>query len=113
MAPAHDAKTRGIEGHGQRSMRLRREAAFEVDLNENLDYIADDDLLEAIKVLDAIEDQTALLIDNPELGRPGRCGGTRELVVSGTRLVVAYRVEGNEVQLLRLLHGSQRWPRGM
>ena len=94
-------------------MRLRRAAAFEADLNENLDYIANDDLLEAIKVLDAIEDQAALLIDNPELGRPGRIEGTRELVISGTRLVVAYQVQGNEVQLLRLLHGSQRWPRGV
>ena len=113
MAPAHDAQTRGIEGHGQRSLKLRREAAFEADLDENLDYIADDDPLEAIKVLDAIEDQAALLIDNSDLGRPGRVAGTRELVISGTRLVVAYQVQGNEVQLLRLLHGSQRWPRGV
>jgi toxin ParE1/3/4 len=94
-------------------MKLRREVAYEADVNENLDYIADDDFLEAIKVLDAIEDQTALLVDNPGLGRPGRVAGTRELVISGTRLVVAYRVQGEEIQLLRLLHGSQRWPRRM
>ena len=91
-------------------MRLLREAAFEADVNDNLDYIADDNPREAIRIDDAIENQTALLIDNPELGRSGRVGGTRELVISGTRFVVAYRVQGNEVQLLRLLHGSQRWP---
>ena len=94
-------------------MKLRREVAFEADLNENLDCIADDDVIEAIKVLDAIDDQAALLVDNPELGRPGRVAGTRELVISGTRLIVAYRVQGEEIQLLRLLHGSQRWPRRM
>jgi len=94
-------------------MKLRREATFESDLDENLDYIADDDFLEAIKILDAIEDHAALLVDNPELGRPGRVAGTRELVISGTRLIVAYRVQGEEIQLLRLLHGSQRWPSGM
>ena len=80
-------------------------------MNDNLDYIANDDQLEAIKVDDAIEEQTALLIDNPNLGRSGRVGGTRELVISGTRLIVAYRVHGSEIQLLRLLHGSQRWPK--
>lgn len=94
-------------------MKLRREVAYEADVDENLDYIADDDPLEAIKVDNAIENQTALLLDNPELGRPGRVGGTRELVITGTRYIVAYRVQGEEIQLLRLLHGSQRWPRGM
>jgi plasmid stabilization system protein ParE len=91
-------------------MRLRRAVAFEVDLDENLEHIAGDDPLAAIKVLDAIEDQAALLLDNPGLGRPGRVVKTRELVVAGTRYIVAYRVHGEEIQLLRLLHGAQRWP---
>ncbi len=92
-------------------MRLRREAAYEADLDENLAYIAEDDPLAALHVLDAIEEQTALLVDTPEIGRLGRAVGTRELVISGTRYIVAYRIRGEDIQLLRLLHGSQRWPR--
>ena len=41
-------------------------------------------------------------------GRPGRAPGTRELVIAP--YVVAYRVEEDSLQILRVLHGRQRWP---
>jgi toxin ParE1/3/4 len=30
--------------------------------------------------------------------------------VNGTPFVIAYRIEGNAVVVLRLMHGAQRWP---
>ena len=48
-----------------------------------------------------------------ELGRPGRRAGTRELVVNRTFLIVAYRVRGDGIERLRVLHGRQRWPEGL
>jgi plasmid stabilization system protein ParE len=53
----------------------------------------------------------ATLPEFPQSGRPGRRAGTRELVVAKTPFVVAYRVRGDLVEILRVLHGARRWPR--
>lgn len=54
----------------------------------------------------------AVLAEFPQAGRPGRRAGTRELVVPRTPFVVPYRVRGGFIEILRLLHGRQRWPDG-
>lgn len=46
----------------------------------------------------------------PEVGRPGRIQGTRELVVAGTPYLVMYRIRKGTIHILALLHGAQRWP---
>lgn len=51
-----------------------------------------------------------LLADNPEMGRPGRVSGTRELVIPKTPFVVPYRLVGRAIQILRVFHGARRWP---
>ena len=50
------------------------------------------------------------LARRPGLGRPGRILGTRELVISATRLVIPYRVREDRVEILRVFHGAQRRP---
>lgn len=47
----------------------------------------------------------------PEMGRPGRRSGTRELVVPGTSYIVVYRIRLESVRVLAVMHGAQRWPR--
>jgi toxin ParE1/3/4 len=47
----------------------------------------------------------------PNLGRPGRVSGTRELVVPGTRYLIPYRVRGERLEIIAVFHGRQRWPR--
>jgi toxin ParE1/3/4 len=34
----------------------------------------------------------------------------RELMISRTPYIVAYRIAGNIVRILRVLRGSRRWP---
>jgi addiction module RelE/StbE family toxin len=46
----------------------------------------------------------------PGIGRPGRVSGTRELIVDGAHLVIAYRCDEESVTVLRVLHTSRRWP---
>lgn len=46
----------------------------------------------------------------PLSGRPGRVRGTRELVISNSPFVVAYKIEGTQVAVLAIYHGSQQWP---
>jgi len=50
------------------------------------------------------------LATTPALGRPGRVAGTRELVVPGTPYIVPYRITGDIVQIITVLHSAQRWP---
>jgi toxin ParE1/3/4 len=46
----------------------------------------------------------------PEMGRSGRVNGTRELVVTRTPYLVAYRLQDDRIEIARVLHGRQRWP---
>lgn len=77
---------------------------------EQLDYIAQDNPLAAITQDEQIEHQVDMLMQHPQMGRPGRKKGTRELVISRTPFVVVYRVKGDKIQIIRLLHSSQQYP---
>ncbi|RRD69136.1 type II toxin-antitoxin system RelE/ParE family toxin [Desulfovibrio sp. OH1186_COT-070] len=50
------------------------------------------------------------LAKRPEMGRPGRVFGTRELVIERYPYIVPYRIRGREVQIIRVFHTSQRPP---
>ena len=74
-------------------------------------YIAKDDPAAAQRVaLRIVESVEMLLSENPDVGRPGRVPGTRELVISRTPFIVPYRVRGQSIQVLRVYHGACRWP---
>ena len=78
---------------------------------KQLDYIAQDNPLAAADQDDEIERQVdALLQAHPKLGRAGRVKGTRELVISRTPFIVAYRLKAQRIEVIRFLHGAQRWP---
>ncbi len=77
---------------------------------EQLDYIAQDNPSAAISQDEQIEYQVDMLMQHPQMGRPGRKKGTRELVISRTPFVVVYRIKGDQIQIIRLLHSSQQYP---
>ncbi len=60
-----------------------------------------------------IDAAVALIGEHPFIGRTGRVKGTREFVVIGTSYIIAYRVKGDGVEVLRVLHGARQWPRRM
>lgn len=80
------------------------------DRDTQLDYIAQDNPLAAVTQGDRIEEQVDQLLEHPQMGRQGRKQGTRELVISRTPFIIVYRTKGKRIELLRLLHGSQKWP---
>jgi toxin ParE1/3/4 len=77
---------------------------------EQLEFIARDNPLAAINQDEEIERQINMLLTHPKMGRPGRVTGTRELVISSTPFVVIYRLQGQSIDVLRLLHSAQQWP---
>ena len=80
------------------------------DLLDIFDYILEDDPQAAARVLDRIEEAVGLLTDHPGMGRPGRVEGTRELVIAGLPYIVPYAHRRDRIYVLRVLHGSMRWP---
>jgi toxin ParE1/3/4 len=64
----------------------------------------------ALRAANTIYERVAQLKTFPHRGRPGRVDGTRELVLSTLPFVVVYRVLENAVEVVRVLHGAQRWP---
>jgi toxin ParE1/3/4 len=86
--------------------------AAEQDRAAHVEYIAQDSPRAAVEVGDEIEHQVEGLAEYPKLGRTGRVRGTRERVITGTPYIVAYRIKGETVQILRVLHGAQQWPKG-
>jgi toxin ParE1/3/4 len=74
-------------------------------------YIAEDNPAAARRVvLGIIRTIEELLPDNPQMGRPGRVPGTRELVIPATPFIVPYRLQHGTIQILRVYHGARRWP---
>ena len=80
------------------------------DLREIFEYIANENPNAARRLLVEIKEQAIILIDNPQIGRPGRVEGTRELVLSGTNYILPYRVKTKQVQILAVFHGARKWP---
>ena len=80
------------------------------NLDDEAAFIASDDSVAARLVVARVLKAVAQLAEHPGLGRPGRVHGTRELVVSKTRFIVPYRVQGDTVEVLRVFHTSRRLP---
>ena len=81
-----------------------------LDLHHVCEYIRQDDPAVAAKTGARIEAVVASLARFPDMGTPGEIPGTRELVIPGLPYFVVYRLKGDAVQILRVLHGKQKWP---
>jgi plasmid stabilization system protein ParE len=64
----------------------------------------------AARIVTAIFDHADNLAKFPDIGRPGRIPGTRELVIVDTPFIVPYRVRDAEVEILAVFHGARLWP---
>lgn len=91
-------------------MRLEWSPFALEDRDNIFGYIEQESPLAAVTVDDRIREQVAGLVKFPETGRPGRLEGTRELVINRTSYIAAYRILGDTVRILRVLHSAQLWP---
>ena len=73
-------------------------------------YIEKDSERNAAGVAKRILDAVDLLRTQPEMGRPGRVLGTRELVIPGTPYIIPYRIRRERLELIAVFHGRQKWP---
>ena len=89
---------------------LRRALA---NLDDEAAYIAKDSPRAAAELVVHMRDSAAMLAAHPDMGRPGRISGTRELVVTRFPYILPYQVRGGTVEILRVFHTARRWPTRM
>jgi toxin ParE1/3/4 len=90
-------------------MRVRWTTDAADDLQRICNYIAEASPDSARRIVQTIVEGVGSLRTFPDRGRPGRVAGTRELIFAPLPFVAVYEIHG-EVQVLRILHGAQRWP---
>jgi toxin ParE1/3/4 len=91
-------------------MKIRWMPLAEQDLEAAFDYVRQDNPRAASRLVDRIFRAVEMLGKFPSAGHPGRVRATRELTISRTPYIVVYRLSGDEVQILSILHGARRWP---
>jgi toxin ParE1/3/4 len=80
-----------------------------INLADILDVVGEESPQGAATLASEIQSRTARLETHPKLYKAGRVRGTRECVVTENYLFV-YRLQGANVQILRVLHARQQWP---
>ncbi len=80
------------------------------DLDNARLYIAEESPSAAARTIERIKTAITAVARHPEIGRPGRVAGTRELVITGTPFILPYRVRAKRIEVLALIHGARRWP---
>lgn len=91
-------------------MRIRYTLRASRNLRTATRYLLDKNPGAAKSQILTIKSGIAALVRHPNMGREGRVPGTRELVISGTPYIAAYLVGEDEVAILAIVHGAQRWP---
>jgi toxin ParE1/3/4 len=74
------------------------------------DYIADDNPAAAHRMVSRIREAASHLRRSPQMGKRGRVANTRELVIAGTPYIIVYAVQGEEMQIVAVIHGARKWP---
>jgi len=78
------------------------------NLDQEAEFIAEDNPVAAAKVIETIIHTVELLSSNPSIGRTGRIHGTRELIIDQVSYIIPYRIRANSVEILRVFHTSRR-----
>jgi toxin ParE1/3/4 len=92
-------------------MRIRWTQPASRDLTQICDYLSNEDRpATARRVAILIYERVHTLIEFPQLGRTGRKANTRELTIVGLPYLAIYRLRGDTIEILRILHGARAWP---
>jgi len=92
-------------------MRVRWTREALKDLDEALAYLAEEDRDTARDIAIAIRTAAKSLSKLPNRGRPGFVEGTRELLVIHLPYFFVFWIQKEQVEILRLMHFSRKWPR--
>jgi len=81
------------------------------DLQSIGDYIAQENIDSAHRVLTRIKAAADNLSRHPEIGRPGRVSGTREIVINSLPYILVYQITSKDIRILAIMHTARKWPK--
>jgi toxin ParE1/3/4 len=84
----------------------RRAIRQPVHLRRYIEPDSEQNALVASRILTSVD----LLRTHPQIGRPGRVPGTRELVVPDTPYVIPYRVRRERLELIAVFAAAKNGP---
>ncbi len=91
-------------------MKIRWSPEAATDFAGIVEYIRKQNPSAADRIAHTVYDSVTSLQSFPNRGRLGRVEDTRELVLAPLPFIVVYRVKRSTVEIVRVLHGAQRWP---
>ncbi len=80
------------------------------DLKSIGDFIAQENANAAYNVLIRIKAAADNLLRHPEIGRPGRVFGTREMVMNDLPYILVYQITDKDIRILAVMHTARKWP---
>lgn len=83
-----------------------------LNLEQEAAWIAQNDPRTAASCITEADTATRFLAQHPDMGRPGRVPGTRELGLPHFPYIIPYRVKAQRVEILRVFHTARKWPPG-
>jgi len=91
-------------------MKIRWSPEAATDFAGIVEYIRKQNPSAADRMSHTLYDSVTSLQAFPNRGRLGKVEDTRELVLAPLPFIVVYRVKRSTVEIVRVLHGAQRWP---
>ena len=91
-------------------MKIKLTKLAAQDLQSTKDYIGQDKPNAALVVMKRVVEAIENIVTFPSMGRAGRVPHTKELVVSGTPLIIVYQVKQDTLYIVRVIHTDRKWP---
>lgn len=91
-------------------MKIKLTKLAQHDLQSTKEYISLDKPSAADTVVQRIMEAIENIAFFPSIGRLGRVPHTKELVVSGTPLIIVYQVRLDTLFIVRIIHAARKWP---
>ncbi|CAN5373643.1 hypothetical protein BH20ACI2_BH20ACI2_13730 [soil metagenome] len=92
-------------------MKIYRSAAAILDIIENAEYIAQDDLDAAIHFVDAVDRSISLIAESPGIGAIRKVGNAPEMRMWAVKgfpsSLLFYRATSTEIIVLRVIHSAR------
>lgn len=91
-------------------MKIKLAKLAAQDLQSTQNYISQDKPNAALTVIKRVVEAIENIATFPGIGRAGRVPHTKELVVSGTSLIIVYQVKQDTLYIVRIIHTARKWP---
>lgn len=92
------------------ALRLLWSDPARASLRRILDYIGAEDEAAALRLKARIDQMILPVLEHPYIFRAGRISGTREIVIH-PNYVVIYKVADEHIEIVRVLHTRQQYPK--